>query len=205
MNGIIAKKLGMTQIFSESGECIPVTVLEANPCVVVRHRTAENDGYSAVQVGYADAKVSRVNKPDQGQFKAAGVAPKKMIKEFGCEDLESFPVGTEFGLNIFENVQSVNVSGTSKGRGFSGTIKRHGFSKGPRTHGSHNVRAPGSIGACSYPGRVFPGKKMPGHYGNKTSVVRNLEIVKVDAENNLLYLKGAVPGHKNGIVLVRKG
>jgi len=205
MNGIIAKKLGMSQIFSEDGECIPVTVLEAGPCVVVRHKTPEVDGYSAIQLGYGDAKEQRVSKPDMGQFKKAGVAPKKTLMEVSSDDLDSWPVGSEVDVSIFADAEQVNVSGISKGRGFSGTIRRHGFSKGPRTHGSHNVRAPGSIGACSYPARVFPGKRMPGQYGAKKITVRNLDVVKVDSDRNLLYVRGAVPGSKNGIIMVRKG
>jgi len=205
MNGIIAKKLGMSQIFSEDGECIPVTVLEAGPCVVVRHKTPEVDGYSAIQLGYGDAKEQRVSKPDLGQFKKAGVAPKKTLMEVSSDDLDSWPVGSEVDVSIFAEDEQVNVSGISKGRGFSGTIRRHNFSKGPRTHGSHNVRAPGSIGACSYPARVFPGKRMPGQYGAKKITVRNLDVVKVDSDRNLLYVRGAVPGSKNGIIMVRKG
>jgi large subunit ribosomal protein L3 len=205
MNGIIAKKLGMTQVFSETGERVPVTVLAAGPCVVVSHRTAEKDGYEAVQLGYGEAKESRVNRPDMGQFKKAGVAAQSVLMELDAEDLTQWPVGSEVNVNIFDEVKSVAVSGVSKGRGFAGTIKRHGFSKGPRTHGSHNVRAPGSIGACSYPARTFPGQRMPGHYGAKKVTVKNLDIVKIDAENNLIYVKGCVPGHKNGIILVRKG
>lgn len=205
MNGIIAKKLGMSQIFSEDGECIPVTVLEAGPCVVVRHKTPEVDGYSAIQLGFGDAKEQRVSKPDLGQFKKAGVAPKKTLMEVSSDDLDSWPVGSEVDVSIFAEAEQVNVSGISKGRGFSGTIRRHGFSKGPRTHGSHNVRAPGSIGACSYPARVFPGKRMPGQYGAKKITVRNLDVVKVDSDRNLLYVRGAVPGSKNGIIMVRKG
>jgi large subunit ribosomal protein L3 len=205
MNGIIAKKLGMTQIFTESGECIPVTVLEAGPCVVVRHLTAERDGYSAIQLGFGDVKAHRVNKPDAGQFAKAGIAAKEMVKEFDCENPEEFPIGSEVRLDILSDSKSVQVSGTSKGRGFAGTIRRHGFTSGPRSHGSKNVREPGSIGACSYPSRVWPGKKMPGQYGNKKVTVRNIEIVKIDNDNNLLYLKGAVPGHKNSIIMVKKG
>jgi large subunit ribosomal protein L3 len=205
MNGIIAKKLGMTQVFAETGERVPVTVLEAGPCVVVSHRTEENDGYEAVQIGYGEAKESRVNEPDKGQFKKAGVSPKKVILEMDAEDLSAWPVGMEFNVSIFDEAKKVEVSGVSKGRGFAGTIKRYGFSKGPRTHGSHNVRAPGSIGACSYPARVFPGQRMPGQYGSKKVTVKNLDIVKIDADKNLLYVKGCVPGHKNGIIVVRKG
>jgi large subunit ribosomal protein L3 len=205
MNGILAKKLGMTQIFDESGLRIPVTVLEAGPCVVVKHRSPERDGYSAVQIGFSQAKESRTNKPMMGEFSKAGIAPVKILTEMEEADPTDWPVGKEFGADIFDAEAKVIVTGVSKGRGFAGTIKRHGFSSGPRTHGSHNVRAPGSNGACSYPGRVFPGKRLPGHYGAKKVTVRNLEVVKVDGDRNLIYLKGAVPGPKNGVILVRKG
>jgi large subunit ribosomal protein L3 len=204
MNGILAKKLGMTQLFNEAGECIPVTVLEAGPCVVVRHKTQDSDGYAAIQIGFGEQRESRANKPDLGQFAKAGVALKKQLCEFTADDLNEWPVGKEFGASIFSDGQSVNVSGLSKGRGFAGTIKRYGFAKGPRSHGSHNVREPGSLSGNTYPGRVFPGKKMPGHYGNKKITVKNLSIVKVDDERNLVYLKGAVPGPRNGIILIRK-
>lgn len=205
MNGIIAKKLGMSQVFSENGECVAVTVLEAGSCIVVNHRTLEKDGYSAIQIGYGDVKESRLNKPKIGHFVKAGVTLKRSLKEIACENLEEWPVGKEINVDIFEDIKKVTVSGIAKGHGFQGTIKRHNFAMGPKTHGSHNVRAPGSIGACSYPGRVFPGKKMPGHQGAKKATVKNLDIVKVDSERNLLYVKGAVPGHRNSIIMVKKG
>lgn len=205
MNGIIAKKLGMTQIFTEQGECVPVTVLEAGPCVVVRHKTVENDGYTAVQVGFGLKKEQRSNKADLGQFQKAGVSAREHLCEFDVADLGEWPVGKEFGATEFAVADIVKVSGISKGRGFAGGIKRHGFSSGPRSHGSHNIREPGSQSAHTFPGRVFPGKRLPGQYGNKKVTVKNLQIVDIDGERNLLFVRGAVPGPKNGIIVVRKG
>jgi large subunit ribosomal protein L3 len=205
MNGILGKKIGMTQVFTESGERLAVTVLEAGPCHIVQQKTEENEGYSSFQVGFEEKKQSRTSKPLEGHFKKANITPKKTLVEFAAENPDEWEVGQSYDVSIFEGVENVVVSGTSKGRGFSGTIKRYGFAKGPRTHGSHNVRAPGSLGACSYPGRVFPGKKMPGQYGNKRVSVKNLSVVKIDKERNLLFIKGAVPGPKNGLIEIRKG
>ncbi len=205
MNGIIAKKLGMTQIFTEQGECVPVTVLEAGPCVVVRHKTVENDGSTAVQGGFGLKKEPRSNKADLGQFQKAGVSAREHLCEFDVADLGEWPVGKEFGATEFAVADIVKVSGISKGRGFAGGIKRHGFSSGPRSHGSHNIREPGSQSAHTFPGRVFPGKRLPGQYGNKKVTVKNLQIVDIDGERNLLFVRGAVPGPKNGIIVVRKG
>ncbi len=205
MNGILAKKLGMTQIFTETGECVPVTVLEAGPCVVVCHRTEEKEGYKAVQIGFGTKKEQRLNKPELGHFKKAGVKACEELVEFDVADLNEWPVGKEFGAADFAaDAKLVNVSGISKGHGFSGGIKRYGFHSGPRSHGTHNMREPGGLSAHSYPGRVFPGKKMPGQYGNKKVTVKHLQIVKVDGDRNLLFVRGAVPGPKNGIIVVRK-
>jgi large subunit ribosomal protein L3 len=204
MNGILAKKMGMTQLFLESGERVPVTVLQAGPCQVVQQKTVEQDGYQAVQVGFQDQKESRIAKPQQGHFKKAGVAPKKYLAEFEVNSIEEWEIGKTFDASIFEGVKNVVVTGVSKGRGFQGTVKRYNFSEGPRSHGTGNVRAPGSIGACSYPGRTFPGQRMPGQYGNKNITVKNLNIVKIDVERNLIFIKGAVPGPKNGLIKVRK-
>jgi large subunit ribosomal protein L3 len=204
MDGIIGKKLGMTQIFNENGEWVPVTVLQLGPCQIVRQKNPKLDGYSAVVVGFEDLAERKVNKPDMGQFKKAGVSPKRHLAEFKTEDLQNWDVGTEYGINIFDGVLTVNVRGISKGRGFAGTVKRHNFGLGPRSHGSKNVREPGSLSAHSYPARVFPGKKMAGQYGNKQVAVKNLKIVKMDSEKNLLFVKGAVPGPKNGLIEVRK-
>lgn len=201
--GIIGKKIGMTQIFDESGKVIPVTVIEAGPCVVVQKKTAENDGYEAVQLGYGDVKVTRVNKPMKGHFDKADVACKKELKEFRLEDCASVNVGDILKADTFAVGDMVDVSGTSKGKGFQGTIKRHNNSRLKETHGSGPVhRHAGSMGACSLPSRIFKGKGMPGQMGNEKVTVQNLEVVKIDAENNLIALKGAIPGPKGGIVSI---
>ena len=201
--GIIGKKIGMTQIFDESGKVIPVTVIEAAPCVVVQKKTAENDGYEAVQLGYGDVKVTRVNKPMKGHFDKADVACKKELKEFRLEDCASVNVGDILKADTFAVGDMVDVSGTSKGKGFQGTIKRHNNSRLKETHGSGPVhRHAGSMGACSSPSRIFKGKGMPGQMGNEKVTVQNLEVVKIDAENNLIALKGAIPGPKGGIVSI---
>lgn len=201
--GIIGKKIGMTQIFDESGKVIPVTVIEAGPCVAVQKKTAENDGYEAVQLGYGDVKVTRVNKPMKGHFDKADVACKKELKEFRLEDCASVNVGDILKADTFAVGDMVDVSGTSKGKGFQGTIKRHNNSRLKETHGSGPVhRHAGSMGACSSPSRIFKGKGMPGQMGNEKVTVQNLEVVKIDAENNLIALKGAIPGPKGGIVSI---
>ena len=201
--GIIGKKIGMTQIFDESGKVIPVTVIEAGPCVVVQKKTAENDGYEADQLGYGDVKVTRVNKPMKGHFDKADVACKKELKEFRLEDWASVNVGDILKADTFAVGDMVDVSGTSKGKGFQGTIKRHNNSRLKETHGSGPVhRHAGSMGACSSPSRIFKGKGMPGQMGNEKVTVQNLEVVKIDAENNLIALKGAIPGPKGGIVSI---
>ena len=201
--GIIGKKIGMTQIFDESGKVIPVTVVEAGPCVVVQKKTVENDGYAAVQLGFGDEKAKRVNKPIKGHFDKADAAYKKNLKEFRLEDCESVNVGDILKADTFAPGDMVDVSGTSKGKGFQGTIKRHNNSRLKETHGSGPVhRHAGSMGACSSPSRIFKGKGMPGQMGNEKVTVQNLEIVKVDAENNLIALKGAIPGPKGGIVSI---
>ena len=205
MNGILAKKLGMTQVFTEQGECVPVTVLEAGPCVVVCHKTEEKDGYTAIQVGFGLVKESRADKATIGHFKKANLDVRGYLAEFDVENLEDWPIGKEFGAADFADVKLVDVSGISKGHGFSGTVKRHGFHTGPRGHGTHNIREPGGLSAHSYPGRVFPGKKMAGQYGNKKVTVKHLQVVKVDGERNLIFVRGAVPGPKNGVIVVRKG
>lgn len=201
--GIIGKKIGMTQIFDESGKVIPVTVVEAGPCVVVQKKTVENDGYAAVQLGFGDEKATRVNKPIKGHFDKADAAYKKNLKEFRLEDCESVNVGDILKADTFAPGDMVDVNGTSKGKGFQGTIKRHNNSRLKETHGSGPVhRHAGSMGACSSPSRIFKGKGMPGQMGNEKVTVQNLEIVKVDAENNLIALKGAIPGPKGGIVSI---
>ncbi len=201
--GIIGKKIGMTQIFDESGKVIPVTVVEAGPCVVVQKKTIENDGYEAVQLGYGEVKTTRVNKPMKGHFDKADVACKKELREFRLEDCASVNVGDILKADTFAVGDMVDVSGTSKGKGFQGTIKRHNNSRLKETHGSGPVhRHAGSMGACSSPSRIFKGKGMPGQMGNEKVTVQNLEVVKIDSENNLIALRGAIPGPKGGIVSI---
>lgn len=201
--GLIGKKIGMTQIFDEAGNVIPVTVVEAGPCTVTQIKTVENDGYQAVQVGFGDVKVSRVNKPMKGHFDKADVAPKKTLKEFRLDSIDGIEVGNILKADTFEVGEIVDVKGTSKGHGTAGAIKRWNFSRLRMTHGTGpNHRHAGSLGACSSPSRVFKGKKMAGHYGYETVTVQNLKIAKVDAENNLIAIKGAIPGPKGGIVVI---
>lgn len=201
--GIIGKKIGMTQIFDESGEVVPVTVVEAGPCVVVQKKTVENDGYEAVQLGYGDIRVKRVTKPLQGHFKKADVALKRTLKEFRLEDISVVNVGDIVKADTFAEGDIVDVSGISKGKGFAGTIKRHNFSRLKESHGTGPVhRHAGSMGMCSSPSRIFKGKGMPGHMGAEKVTIQNLKIVKVDAENNLIAIKGAIPGPKNGTVTI---
>ena len=201
--GLIGKKIGMTQIFDEAGNVIPVTVVEAGPCTVTQIKTVENDGYQAVQVGFGDVKVSRVNKPMKGHFDKADVAPKKTLKEFRLESIDGIEVGNILKADTFEVGEIVDVKGTSKGHGTAGAIKRWNFSRLRMTHGTGpNHRHAGSLGACSSPSRVFKGKKMAGHYGHETVTVQNLKIAKVDAENNLIAIKGVIPGPKGGIVVI---
>ena len=201
---ILATKVGMTQIFNEDGVLTPVTVLQAGPCVVTQVKTVENDGYSAVQVGFADKREKLVNKPMKGQFDKAGVSYKRFVREFRFEDAESYELAQEIKADIFTAGEKVDATAISKGKGFQGAIKRHGQSRGPMAHGSKYHRHAGSNGACSDPSRVFKGKKMAGHMGNKKVTVQNLEIVRVDAENNLLLVKGAVPGPKKSLVTIKE-
>ena len=201
--GLIGKKIGMTQLFDESGKVIPVTVVEAGPCVVVQKKTMENDGYEAVQVGFGDVKVTRVNKPLAGHFKKADVAPKKVLKEFRLADTASVNVGDILKADVFAVGDRVDVVGTSKGKGTAGAIKRWNFGRLKESHGTGPVaRHAGSLGACSDPSRVYKGKKLAGHLGAERVTIQNLDVVKVDAENNLIAIKGAIPGHKGGIVVL---
>ena len=200
--GLIGKKIGMTQLFDENGKVIPVTVVEAGPCTVVQKKTIENDGYAAVQVGFGDVKVTKVNKPMAGHFKKADVAPKKVLKEFRLADTESENVGDILKADIFAVGDRGDVVGTSKGMGTAGVIKRWNFSRLKETHGTGPVhRHGGSLGVID-PARIFKGKKMAGHLGAEKVTVQNLDIVKVDVENNLIAIKGAIPGPKNGIVVI---
>lgn len=201
---ILATKVGMTQIFDESGALIPVTVLQAGPCVVTQVKTVDNDGYSAVQVGFCDKREKLVNKPLKGHFDKAGVSYKRYLKEFKFEDAESYALGQEIKADIFAAGDKIDATAISKGKGFQGAIKRHGQSRGPMAHGSKYHRHAGSNGACSDPSKVFKGKHMPGHMGNVQVTVQNLEIVRVDTENNLLLVKGAVPGPKKSLVTIKE-
>ncbi|MDO5337046.1 MAG: 50S ribosomal protein L3 [Eubacteriales bacterium] len=201
---ILATKVGMTQIFNEDGTLVPVTVLQAGPCVVTQVKTMANDGYSAVQVGFADIRESLVNKPEKGHFNKAGVSCKRYVKEFKLDNAQEYKLGQEITASVFAGGEHIDVTAVSKGKGFQGAIKRHGQSRGPMAHGSKYHRHAGSNGACSDPSKVFKGKGMPGHMGNVQVTVQNLEIVRVDAENNLLLVKGAVPGPKKSLVTIRE-
>ncbi len=204
MLGLVGKKLGMTQVFNAAGEAVPVTVIEALPATILALLTKEKNGYEAVKLASGKARLKTLNKADAGQFTKSGMVPAKNLAEFRVTDLASFELGKELTVSLFENEKWITVCGTSKGCGFQGTIKRHGFSRGPMSHGSHNHRAPGSIGAHTFPARVFPGQKLPGHMGDAQKTVKNLELVRIDVEKNLLFVKGAVPGPKNSEVIVRK-
>ena len=201
---ILATKVGMTQIFNEDGVLTPVTVLQAGPVVVTQVKTVENDGYSAVQVGFVDKREKLINKPLKGHFDKAGVSYKRYIREFRLEDAESYALGQEIKADIFAAGEKIDATAISKGKGFQGAIKRHGQSRGPMAHGSKFHRHAGSNGSSSDPSHVFKGKKMPGHMGSKKVTVQNLEIVKVDVENNLLLVKGAVPGPKKAMVTIKE-
>ena len=201
---ILATKVGMKQIFNEDGALVPVTVLQAGPCVVTQVKTADNDGYSAVQVGFVDKREKLVSKPQKGHFDKAGVSYKRYVREFRLENAEEFNVKDEIKADVFAAGDKVDATAISKGKGFQGAIKRHGQSRGPMAHGSKYHRHAGSNGACSDPSKVFKGKKMPGHMGAKQITVQNLEIVKVDVENNLILVKGAVPGPKKSLVTIKE-
>ena len=200
---IIGRKVGMTQIFDANGKKVPVTVIEAGPCVVTQKKSSENDGYEAIQVGFGDVKEKLVNKPRQGQFAKAGVSLKRHLKEFRLEDVSAYNVGQEIKADIFAEGDKVDVSGVSKGKGFQGTIKRWNGHRGPMTHGSKFHRSVGSMGGSSDPARTFKNKKLPGHMGNVNTTVLNLEVVKVIAEKNVILIKGGVPGPNKGIVVIR--
>ena len=201
---ILATKVGMTQIFNEDGALVPVTVLQAGPCVVTQVKTVENDGYSAVQVGFVDVREKLISKPVKGMFDKAGVSYKRFVREFKLENAEEYSVKDEIKVDVFAAGDKVDATAISKGKGFQGAIKRHGQSRGPMAHGSKYHRHAGSNGACSDPSKVFKGKKLPGHMGSKKITIQNLEIVKVDTENNLLLVKGAVPGPKKALVTIKE-
>ena len=200
---ILGKKIGMTQIFTEDGLVIPVTVIEAGPVTVVQKKTVETDGYNAIQVGYVDAKDKALTKPEKGHLAKAGVANKRVLKEFRLEDDSAYNVGDEIKADVFAEGDKIDVTGISKGHGYAGTVKRWGTHRGPMTHGSGYHRGVGSMGACSTPSRVMKNKRLPGHMGVEQVTVQNLNVVKVDADKNIILIKGAVPGPKGGLVTIK--
>ena len=204
LNGLLGKKLGMTRIFTEDGRWIEVTLLEAGPCMVVQRKTQAQEGYDAVQIGYGEANERRLTKPLQGHFRKAGVPPRRALREFRVERDSALKPGDEVRVDIFKAGDRVDVSGTSKGKGFAGGIKRHAWSGGPATHGSNFHRAPGSIGQSADPGHVIKGKTLPGHMGNEGVTTQNLEVVNVDPMKNLIVVRGSVPGAPGGLVVVKK-
>jgi large subunit ribosomal protein L3 len=218
MKGLIGKKIGMTQYFEENGDFVPVTVIEAGPCPIVQKKTNESDGYTAVQLGFEDKKIrtkevmkngKKVKKqvaptmPEHGHFKKAGVEPKKHIKEFRTNDVDGLEVATNLDVTVFEIGDKVDIVGVSKGRGYSGVMRRHNFAGNRASHGVKTHREPGGLSGSAYPSHVFKGKKLPGQYGNKRRTIKNLTVMKIDKENNLLVVRGAVPGPKNGIVYIK--
>ena len=203
-SGLIGKKFGMTGLFSSEGKYLPVTVIQAGPCVVTQIKTAAKEGYNALQLGFGEKKTSRANKPMQGHFKKNGGRAFITLNEFSVEKPDDYQPGQAVKLDIFNIGDFVNVTGHTKGRGFSGVMKRHGFHGGRKTHGSRSHRIPGSIGCSAWPGKVAKGKKLPGHYGNERKMVKNLEIVDIRHESNLIMLKGAVPGFRTGVVIIEK-
>ena len=203
MKTLIGKKVGMTQIFDDKGRVVPVTVIEAGPCVVAQVKSVETDGYNAIQLGFGDVKESKVNKPEKGHFAKANIAPKKHLREFRVESVEGVTVGTEWTVTEFAEGDKLDIQGTSKGKGFQGVIKRHGQHRGPMGHGSMYHRRPGSMGPTSTPGRVFKGKKLPGHMGKVTVTIQNLDVIKVDADKNVVLVKGSVPGPKGAILKLK--
>ncbi len=204
ITGLLGKKVGMTRVFTDEGRWIEVTVLEAGPCTVVQRKTKDTDGYSAVQLGFGEKKESRANKPTSGHFAKAGLKPMRTLKEIRIPDDNDAKQGDEIKADIFAIGDRLDVSGTSKGRGFAGAIKRHGFAGGPGGHGSHFHRAPGSIGQSADPSKVYKGKRMPGHYGCTKITVQNLEVVNVDADKNLIIVRGCVPGANGGLIMLHK-
>ncbi len=203
MKTLIGKKVGMTQVFDETGRVIPVTVIEAGPCVVAQVKNTETDGYNAVQLGFQDTKESKLNKPEVGHFTKSKLALKKELREFRVDSVEGVNVGDELKADVFAVGDRVDIQGTTKGKGFQGVIKRHGQSRGPMGHGSMYHRRPGSMGSTSTPGRVFKGKNLPGHMGMETVTIQNLEVIRVDLDKNVILVKGSVPGNKGAILKIR--
>lgn len=201
--GIIGRKLGMTQVFDEQGRAVPVTVVEAGPCVICQKKTVATDGYDAIQLGFGEVKERRLNKPQLGHFRKAGVKPLRLLREFRVSDAAKYEVGQVLKADIFSAGEKVDVTGTSKGKGFAGVIKRHNFRRGPMSHGSKYHRRVGSLGASTFPARVFKGRRMPGHMGAERVTIQGLEVVRVDPDKNLLLIKGGVPGVRGGYLLIR--
>ncbi len=204
MSGLLGKKIGMTSVFSSDGKLVPVTVVQVGPCVVTQVKTKDSDGYDALQIGFDEKKIEKLNKPIAGHLKKSGGKGFKVLREFRTEQAAEMEPGATIGVDVFSVGDKVNISGISKGRGFQGTVKRHGFGRGPETHGCRNHRKPGSIGNSAWPGRVFKGKKLPGHMGTDRITVKNLTIVDIRPEDNIMLVKGPVPGFKTGILEVRK-
>ncbi|WP_066645817.1 50S ribosomal protein L3 [Christensenella timonensis] len=204
MKAILGEKIGMTQIFTEDGRVVPVTVVKAGPCVIVQKKTVESDGYNALQIGFGDIKEKNVNKPKKGHFSKVKAAPTRYLREFRCEDASELEVGSEIKADAFETGEKIDVSGISKGKGFLGVIARWGQHRGPMSHGSRYHRRPGSMGACASPAKVMKGKRLPGRGGFDKVTIQNLEVVKVDADKNLILIKGAIPGSKGGLVTIKK-
>ena len=204
MMGLIGRKIGMTQLFDEKGDIVPVTVIEAGPCTVTEVRTSERDGYTALQLGFGTNKESRFTKPVLGQFKKRNLPPSRHLREFRTGDVSAYSVGQTLNVSLFEKGEHVDVEGTTKGRGFAGVIKRHGFTAGTASHGPTMGREPGSIGSSAYPSRVIKGKRLPGRMGGKSLTTKNLLVAGVDAEQNVLLVRGAIPGPTNGLVFVLK-
>lgn len=204
MKSILGKKVGMTQVFTEQGDVVPVTVVESGEMVVVQKKTVEKDGYNAIQVGFGKIKPKNVTKPIKGHFEKAKVEPKKYLREFKVDNIDDYEVGQKIGVEVFQAGEKVDVIGTSKGKGFAGSIKRHGHHRGPMSHGSKFHRLRGSLGASSYPAKVVKGTKAHGHMGHERVTVLNLEVVKVDVDKNAILLKGAIPGPKKGLVKIRE-
>lgn len=204
MKNILGRKVGMTQIFQEDGKLVPVTVIEAGPLVVVQKKTVEKDGYNAIQVGFGEIKENKINKPLKGHFDKAEIEYKKFLREFRVENPDEFEIGQEIKADIFQEGDKVDVTGISKGKGTQGVVKRHGFSRGRETHGSKMHRTAGGMGASAYPGKVFKNHRMAGRMGNERVTIQNLEIVRVDADKNLLLIKGAIPGPKKGLVTIKE-
>jgi len=200
---LIGKKIGMTQMFEASGKVVPVSVIEAGPCPIVQVKTAGKEGYTAIQIGFDEVKESRMSKAENGHCKKANVATRRILREIRVDDAGTFKVGDMLDVKLFEGAKVVHVTGTSKGKGFAGTIRRYHFQRGRKTHGNKNYREPGSVGASAFPSRIFPGKRAPGRMGGVQRTTRNLTLVQIDAENNLLFIKGSIPGANNGIVFVR--